>query len=103
MSTDAERRTQRIRQIADKAREAFPGKTLHPLGRQPSSRDELFRIDDENGLPWRYLRMHLGVLTDADLDPIDLMEQQGTIELLRVAERTDHVRLRHPEDEEHPQ
>lgn len=42
MSTDAERRTQRILQIADRIREAFPGKTLHPIGKQElGSRDEL--------------------------------------------------------------
>ena len=83
MSTDAERRTQRILQIADRIREAFPGKTLHPIGKpELGSRDELFRIDDKNEFERRLLRMHFGVLTAADLDPIDLMEQQGTIQLL---------------------
>ena len=101
MSTDAERRTQRINQIGDRIAQDFPGKTLHDLGREPGSRDERFRIDDVlSGFQWRFLRMHLGVLTDTDLDPIEMMKEQGTIDLLRVGPRNEYVRLLHPEDEE---
>ena len=44
-----------------------------------------FRLDDDTRVPRYLLTVSDDVLTDADLDPLEMIEQQGTIEAMRVA------------------
>ncbi len=54
-----------------------------------------FRLDDDTGVPRYLLTVFDELLTDADLDPLELMDQQDTIEAMRVAGFRG-VTLRHP-------
>ncbi len=54
-----------------------------------------FRLDDDTGVARYLLTVFDEILTDADLDPLELMEQQDTIEAMRVAGFRG-VPLRHP-------
>ena len=81
---DTERWKDRTRRIKEKLEQEFPGHTCvmvaidYPLVHG-------FRVDDDQGVP-RYLLTVLDeVLTDANLDPLELMDQQDTIEAMRVA------------------
>ena len=54
-----------------------------------------FRLDDDTGVARYLLTVFDELLTDANLDPLELMDQQDTIEAMRVAGFRG-VPLRHP-------
>ncbi len=81
---DTARWKDRTRRIKEKLEQEFPGHTCvrvtvdYPLVHG-------FRLDDDTGVPRYLLTVFDEILTDADLDPLELMEQQDTIEAMRVA------------------
>lgn len=81
---EAERREDRTRRIKRKLEQEFPGHTcvrvtvIHPIVYG-------FRLDDDTGVSRYLLTVIDDVLTDADLDPLEMIEQQDTIEAMRVA------------------
>ena len=81
---DIERWKDRTRRIKEKLEQEFPGHTCvtvavdYPLVHG-------FRLHDDTGVPRYLLTLFDQVLTDADLDPLELMEQHHTIEAMRVA------------------
>ncbi len=93
-SGDADRREDRTQQIKWKLEQEFPGHSCvrvtvdFPLVHG-------FRLDDDTGVARYLLTVFDDVLTDADLDPSELIEQQDTIEAMRVAGFRG-VPLRHP-------
>ncbi len=78
------RREDRTERIKRKLEQEFPGHTcvrvtvVYPLVYG-------FRLEDETGVPRYLLTVIDTVLTDADLDPLEMMDQQDTIETMRVA------------------
>ncbi len=76
-----EDRTQRIKR---KLEQEFPGHSCvkvivdYPLVHG-------FRLDDDTGVARYLLTVFDELLTDANLDPVELMAQQDTIEAMRVA------------------
>ncbi len=93
-SGDLDHREDRTRRIKEKLEQEFPGHTCvrvtvsYPLVHG-------FRLDDGAGVPRYLLTVFDDVLADADLDPLELIEQQDTIEAMRVAGFRG-VPLRHP-------
>ncbi len=93
-SGDVDRREDRTERIKRKLEQEFPGHTCvrvtvdFPLVYG-------FRLDDDTGVPRYLLTVFDELLTDADLDPLELIEQQDTIEAMRVAGFRG-VPLRHP-------
>ncbi len=83
-SGDVDRREDRTQRIKRKLEQEFPGHSCvrvivdYPLVHG-------FRLDDDSGVPLYLLTVFDEILTDADLDPLELMEQQDTIEAMRVA------------------
>ncbi len=79
-----ERREDRTERIKTKLEQEFPGHTcvrvtiVYPLVHG-------FRLEDETGVPRYLLTVIDTVLTDADLDPVEMMDQQDTIETMRAA------------------
>ncbi len=98
---DTERREDRTQRIKWKLEQEFPGHSCvrvtvdFPLVHG-------FRLDDDTGVPRYLLTVFDDILTDADLDPLELIEQQDTIEAMRAAGFRG-VPLRHPnpDREEH--
>ncbi len=94
ISGDVDRREDRTQRIKRKLEQEFPGHTCvrvtvdFPLVYG-------FRLDDDTGVPRYLLTVFDELLTDADLDPLELMDQQDTIEAMRVAGFRG-VPLRHP-------
>ena len=91
---DTERWKDRTRRIKEKLEQEFPGHTCvrvtvdYPLVHG-------FRLDDDTGVARYLLTVFHYVLTDVDLDPLELIEQQDTIEAMHVA-GFQGVPLRHP-------
>ena len=83
-SEDVERREDRTERIKRKLEQEFPG---HSCVRVPLDFPLVhgFRLDDDTGVARYLLSVRDDVLTDADLDPLEMMEQQDTIETMRVA------------------
>ncbi len=94
-SGGAQRREERTRWIKEKLEQEFPGHVCarvtidYPL-------EHGFRLDDDTGIPRFLLTVLDEVLTDADLDLEELMEQQDTIEQMRVASFRG-IPLHHPD------
>ncbi len=94
ISGDVDRREDRTQRIKRKLEQEFPGHSCvkvivdYPLVHG-------FRLDDDTGVPRYLLTVFDELLTDADLDPLELIEQQDTIEAMRVAGFRG-VPLRHP-------
>ena len=92
---DTERREDRTRRIKEKLEQEFPGHTCvkvivdYPLVHG-------FRLDNGTGVPRYLLTVFDDVLTEADLDPLELIEQQDTIEAMRAVGFRG-VPLRHPD------
>ena len=81
---DIERWKERTRRIKEKLEEEFPRHTCVRVA-VDYPRVHGFRLHDDTGVP-RYLLILLDhLLKDADLDPLELMEQQDTIEVMRTA------------------
>lgn len=89
------RQQKRTGQIKAKIERELPGYSCEPLGRRRGWSDHIFRIDDENGRSRYLLTVPDEILTDADLDPEDLIDEQNTIEQMKQTGRR-QVRLRHP-------
>ncbi len=91
---ETERREDRTQRIKRKLEQEFPGHTCvrvivdYPLVHG-------FRLDDDTGVPRYLLTVFDELLTDADLDLVELIEQQDTIEAMSLA-RFRGVPLRHP-------
>ena len=83
-SGDVNRREDRTQRIKRKLEQEFPGHSCvkvivdYPLVHG-------FRLDDDTGVPRYLLTVFDDLLTDANLDPLELMDQQDTIEAMRVA------------------
>ena len=81
---EVDHRKDRTQRIKTKLEQEFPGHTcvrvtiVYPLVHG-------FRLEDETGVPRYLLTVIDTVLTDADLDPLEMIEQQDTIEAMRVA------------------
>jgi hypothetical protein len=92
---DTERWKYRTLRIKEKLEQEFPG---HSCVRVII--DYLlvhgFRLDDDTGVPRYLVTVFDELLTDADLDPLELIEQQDTIEAMRVPGFRG-VPLRHPD------
>ncbi len=81
---DIERWKDRTRRIKEKLEQEFPGHTCERLAVDyPLVHG--FRLHDATGVPRYLLTLFDHVLTDADLDQLELMEQQDTIEAMRIA------------------
>ncbi len=94
ISGDVDRREDRTQRIKRKLEQEFPG---HSCMRVPVDFPLVhgFRLEDDTGVARYLLTVFDEILTDADLDPLELMEQQDTIEAMRVA-GSRGVPLRHP-------
>ncbi len=83
-SGDVNRREDRTQRIKRKLEQEFPGHSCvkvivdYPLVHG-------FRLDDDTGVARYLLTVFDELLTDANLDPLELMDQQDTIEAMRVA------------------
>ena len=83
-SEDVERREDQTQRIKSKLEQEFPGHSCvrviidYPLVHG-------FRLDDDTGVARYLLTVFDDVLIDADLDLVELIEQQDTIEAMRVA------------------
>ena len=84
ISGDVDRREDRTQRIKRKLEQEFPG---HSCMRVPVDFPLVhgFRLEDDTGVARYLLTVFDEILTDADLDPLELMEQQDTIEAMRVA------------------
>ena len=93
-SADVDRREDRTQRIKRTLELEFPGHTCVRVSVDyPTVYG--FRLDDDTGVPRYLLTVFDELLTDADLDPLELIEQQDTIEAMRVAGFRG-VPLRHP-------
>ncbi len=91
---DVDRREDRTQRIKRKLEQEFPGHTcVRVIVDYPIVHG--FRLDDDRRAPRYLLTVFDELLTDADLDPLELIEQQDTIEAMRVAGFRG-VPLRHP-------
>jgi hypothetical protein len=77
---NTERQQESTGRIKAKIERELPGYSCEPLGRRRGWSDHVFRIDDENGRSTYLLTVRAEVLTDPDLDPEDLIDEQHTIE-----------------------
>ena len=83
-SGDVNLREDRTQRIKRKLEQEFPGHSCvkvivdYPLVHG-------FRLDDDTGVARYLLTVFDELLTDANLDPLELMDQQDTIEAMRVA------------------